>query len=58
MAKTISCGIEAVISGNSNPTAQEPIQLTDEANPEARPRIAKGNISPTSTQVQGAQVKE
>lgn len=44
--------------GKSNPTSHEPIQLNDDANPDARPRIANGKISPTKTQVNGAQVTE
>lgn len=57
-AKTIYCGIVAVIIGKSNPTKNEPIQLNDDARPEARPRIASGNNSPTNTHVNGAQVNE
>lgn len=58
IANTISCGMEAVIIGNNRPTANEPIQLNDEANPEALPRIASGKISPTNTHVSGAHVQE
>lgn len=58
IAKTASWLIEAVIIGNKRPTKKEPIQLNDEAKPEARPRIARGKTSPTITQVKGAQVHE
>lgn len=50
--------MEAVIIGNKSPTAQDPIQLKEEAKPAALPRMANGNISPTNTQVNGAQVAE
>lgn len=58
IAKTASWVIWAVIIGKSKPTEKEPIQLKEDANPEARPRMANGKISPTMTQVSGAQVKE
>lgn len=58
MTNTVSCGICAVMIGNSKPTAKEPIQLADDAAPEARLRIANGKTSPTSTQVNGAHVNE
>ena len=58
MAKTASCDIAPVITGKIKPTNQEPTQFMDEAIPEARPRMESGKISPTITQVNGAQVKE
>lgn len=58
IAKTASWGMVAVIIGNNNPTANEPIQLADEAAPDARPLIANGKTSPMITQVNGAQVNE
>lgn len=58
MAKTEACGIIAVMIGKSKPTANEPIQLKADAKPPARPRMASGKISPTKTQVNGAQVND
>src|SRR5699024_338479 len=58
IANTASWLMVAVMIGNSRPTRNDPIQLNELASPEARPRIASGKISPTITQVRGAQVKE
>lgn len=58
IAKTRSWAMLAVMIGNSNPTANEPIQLNEEASPVARPRMSSGKISPTITQVNGAHVNE
>ena len=58
IAKTNCCEKYAVIIGKSNPTKNDPTQFNDEAVPEAKPLIANGNISPTMTHVNGAQVND
>ena len=58
MAKTAAWGIAFAMTGKRSPTAKEPIQLKEDARPEALPRMARGKTSPTSTHVRGAQVKE
>jgi hypothetical protein len=57
MAETASCFMWSVMIGKSSATTKEPIQLKEDARPLARPRMSSGKISPTMTQVSGAQVK-